>query len=61
MVVQGLSRAPFYSKNKKFVFMHFQPTLPSYAPRKYQKTFNILIFSVGISEFKWNIDWKWVK
>ena len=46
MVVQGLSRALFYSKNKKFVLI---PTLPSYAPIKYQKTFNFLIFSVGIS------------
>ena len=61
MVVQGLSRALFYSKNKKFVLIHFQPTLPSYAPRKYQKTFNFLIFSVGVNGFKWNIGWKWVK
>ena len=37
MVVQGLSRALFYSKNKKFALIHFRPTLPSYAPRKYQK------------------------
>ena len=48
MVVQGLSGALFYSKNKKFVLIHFQPTLPSYALRKYQKTFNFLIFSVGL-------------
>ena len=61
MVAQSLSQALFYSTNKKFVLIHFQPTLPSYAPRKYQKTFNFLIFSVGISGFKWNIGWKWVK
>ena len=61
MVVQGLSRALFYSKNKKFVLIHFQPTLPSCAPWKYQKTFNFLIFSMGINGFKWSIGWKWVK
>ena len=52
MVVQGLSQGLFYSKNEKFVLMHFEPTLPSYAPRKYQKTFNFLM---SISGFKWNI------
>ena len=58
MVVQDLLQALFYSKNKKFVLIL---TLPSYAPRKFQKTFNFLVFSVEISGFKWNIDWKWVK
>ena len=33
-VVQGLSRALFYSKNKQFLLTHFRPIFHSYAPRK---------------------------
>ena len=57
MVVQGLALS--YSKNKRFVLIHFQPTLPPMLPENIKKP--LIFFSVGISRFKWNIGWKWIK
>ena len=52
MAVQDLSQTFFYSENKKIFLTHFQPTPHSYAPRKYEKTFDFLMFLVGISGFQ---------
>ena len=52
-VVQGLSRIPFYNKNKTFLLAHFQPMFHSYAPRKHQKTSDFFMFSGGNQVERW--------
>ena len=56
MVVQGLSRALFYSKNNKFVLKHFNQRSPPILPENIRKYH---LFS-GISGFKWNIGWEFL-
>ena len=58
MVLQGLSWALFYSKDKKICVNTFATSTPLLCSQKISEN---IIFSVGISGFKWNIGWKWVK